>query len=85
MTLAPSPFAGMSRPEPQDFPSGTYSLGGHGLCATVKDSATGIDQRPAAQGRCALSKLRANTCQCWSCRGLSRNPVEPDRRRPTRP
>lgn len=48
MTAAPSPFVGMARPAPQDFPSGTYSLG-HGLCATVEDSATGIDQQLGGQ------------------------------------
>lgn len=76
-------FSTLRRSEPSDFPSGTYGLR-YGLAVVIQDSATPMEQLQKT-GKCRYSKLSANTCQCWSCRGLSSNPTSPEQRTPRKP
>ena len=66
-----------------DFPSGAYRLR-FGLAADITDSATPLERSSKRTGKCVYTKFSAATCQCWSCRGLSKNPTTPEQRTPSR-
>lgn len=71
----------LPRIEQHDFPSGTCGLR-YGLYAVIGDSDTPLERQIPAMAKCPLTKMSAKTCVCWKCRGLSANPVSPERRTP---